>query len=218
MIETLIVDDQALVRAGLRAMLETQPDIEIVGEAGDGAEAIEQVKLRKPDVVLMDIRMPRLDGIEATRRIAAREGAPQVLILTTFDTDEYVYEAMRAGAGGFLLKDSTPARLADGIRTVAAGEALLAPAVTKRLVEHFVRRPAPAGAGEPFAELTDRELDVLRLVARGRSNSEIAGDLFLSEATVKTHVTRIFSKLGLTGRVQAVVLAYESGLVEPGAG
>jgi DNA-binding NarL/FixJ family response regulator len=218
MIRTLIVDDQALVRGGLRAMLEVQEDIEVVGEARDGAQAVEEAALRRPDVVLMDIRMPRMDGIEATRRLKAAPGTPQVLILTTFDVDEYVYEAMRAGAAGFLLKDATPAQLADGVRVVAAGEALLAPTVTRRLIEHFVRRPAPPGAGEAtFEDLTSRELDILRHVARGLSNGEIAAQLFLSEATVKTHVTRILAKLGLRGRVQAVVLAYESGLVEPGA-
>ena len=219
MIRTLIVDDQALVRGGLRAMLEAREDIHVVGEAADGAEAVEQAALRRPDVVLMDIRMPRMDGIEATRRLTERPAAPHVLILTTFDADEYVYEAMRAGAAGFLLKDTSPARLADGIRTVAAGEALLAPTVTRRLVEHFVRRPAPATAGGAtgFSELTSRELDILLHVARGLSNGEIASELFLSEATVKTHVTRILAKLGLRGRVQAVVLAYETGLVEPGS-
>jgi DNA-binding NarL/FixJ family response regulator len=217
-IRTLVVDDQALVRGGLRAMLEAQDDIDVVGEAGDGADAVEQARLRRPDVVLMDIRMPRMDGIEATRRLSAAPEPPRVLILTTFDVDEYVYEAMRAGAAGFLLKDTAPAKLADGVRTVAAGEALLAPTVTRRLIEHYVRRPAPAEQGERFAELTSRELDILQHVARGLSNGEIAGLLFLSEATVKTHVTRILSKLGLRGRVQAVVLAYESGLVEPGGG
>ena len=216
MIRTLVVDDQALVRGGLRAMLEAHDDIDVVGEAGDGAEAVEQARLRRPDVVLMDIRMPRMDGIEATRRLSAADRPPRVLILTTFDVDEYVYEAMRAGAAGFLLKDTAPAKLAHGVRTVAAGEALLAPTVTRRLIEHYVRRPAPADHGERFAELTARELDILRHVARGLSNGEIASLLFLSEATVKTHVTRILAKLGLRGRVQAVVLAYESGLVEPG--
>jgi DNA-binding NarL/FixJ family response regulator len=217
-IRTLVVDDQALVRGGLRAMLEAHDDIDVVGEAGDGADAVEQAKLRRPDVVLMDIRMPRMDGIEATRRLSALAQPPRVLILTTFDVDEYVYEAMRAGAAGFLLKDTAPAKLADGVRTVAAGEALLGPTVTRRLIEHYVRRPAPAGHGERFAELTERELDILRHVARGLSNGEIASLLFLSEATVKTHVTRILGKLGLRGRVQAVVLAYETGLVEPGNG
>ena len=219
MIRTLIVDDQALVRGGLRAMLEAREDIEVVGEAADGAEAVEQAALRRPDVVLMDIRMPRMDGIDATRRLMARPDPPRVLILTTFDVDEYVYEAMRAGAAGFLLKDTAPAGLAEGIRTVAAGEALLAPTVTRRLIAHFVRRPsASPAAGERFSELTTRETDILLHVARGLSNGEIASTLFLSEATVKTHVTRILAKLGLRGRVQAVVLAYETGLVEPGGG
>jgi len=217
-IRTLVADDQALVRGGLRAMLEARDDIEVVGEAADGAEAVEQARMRRPDVVLMDIRMPRMDGIEATRRLVDGPApTPHVVILTTFDLDEYVYEALRAGAAGFLLKDTSPARLADGIRVVAAGEALLAPTVTRRLVAHFVRRPtAPLAAGSTFDELTPRELDILLHVARGRSNAEIAAELFLSEATVKTHVTRVFSKLGLRGRVQAVVLAYETGLVEPG--
>jgi DNA-binding NarL/FixJ family response regulator len=217
-IRTLVVDDQALVRGGLCAMLENQDGIEVVGEAANGVEAVEQVKLRRPDVVLMDVRMPRMDGIEATRRIVAL-GSARVLVVTTFDVDEYVYEALRAGAGGFLLKDSTPARLAEGIRTVATGEALLAPSVTRRLVEHFVRGPnLPSTAEKRFAELTRRELDILRHVAGGHSNAEIAATLFLSEATVKTHVTRILAKLGLRGRVQAVVLAYETGLVKPGEG
>jgi DNA-binding NarL/FixJ family response regulator len=217
-IRTLLADDQALVRGGLRAMLEAKPDIEIVGEAADGIEAVEQARLRRPDLVLMDIRMPRMDGIEATRRLMAAADAPKVVILTTFDADEYVYEAMRAGAAGFLLKDTPPARLAEGIRTVMAGEALLAPAITRRLIEGFVRRPGPASAvASAFDALTERELDILRHVARGLSNREIASTLFLSEATVKTHITRILGKLGLRGRVQAVVLAYETGLVEPGA-
>jgi DNA-binding NarL/FixJ family response regulator len=216
-IRTLVVDDQELVRGGLSAMLEARDDLEVVGEAEDGERAVELARRHAPDVVLMDIRMPRMDGIEATRRIVQLPDAPRVLILTTFDVDEYVYEAMRAGAAGFLLKDTSSSRLADGIRTVAAGEALLAPTVTRRLVEHFVRRPAPPAApDETFAELTSRELDILLHVARGLSNREIASLLFLSEATVKTHVTRILAKLGLRGRVQAVVLAYERGLVQPG--
>jgi DNA-binding NarL/FixJ family response regulator len=219
-VRVLIADDHALMRGGLRALLETQEGLEVVGEAGDGAEAVEQALLLRPDVVIMDIRMPRMDGIEATRRLVAHgPRAPKVLVLTTFDLDEYVWEALRAGAGGFMLKDDPPERLADGVRTVAAGESLLAPAVTRRLVERYVRTP-PLGATaqtERFAELTQRELEVLGLVARGLANGEIAGRLFLSDATVKTHVTRILGKLGLRDRVQAVVLAYESGLVEPGA-
>ena len=219
MIRVVIADDHELMRGGLRAMLGAQEDLEVVGEAADGAEAVEQALSLRPDVVIMDIRMPRVDGIEATRRLAAHgAGAPRVLVLTTFDLDEYVWEALRAGAGGFMLKDAPPRQLAEAVRTVAAGESLLAPAVTRRLVERFVRTPPAGGAAqrERFAELTERELEVLGLVARGLSNGEIAGSLFLSEATVKTHVTRILGKLGLRDRVQAVVLAYETGLVEPG--
>jgi DNA-binding NarL/FixJ family response regulator len=216
-IKVLVADDQPLVRGGLQAMLGAQDDLEIVGEAGDGGEAVEEALRLRPDVVLMDIRMPGLDGIEATRRLNAHAGAPRVLVLTTFDLDEYVYEALRAGAAGFMLKDASPGQLAEAVRTVARGESLLAPAVTRRLVERFVRRPPPAASKpEELEELTEREVEVLRLVARGLSNAEIAGELFLSEATVKTHLTRILSKLGLRDRVQAVVLAYETGLVEPG--
>jgi DNA-binding NarL/FixJ family response regulator len=179
---------------------------------------VEQALALRPDVVVMDIRMPRLDGIEATRRIRQHGETPRVLVLTTFDLDEYVYEALRAGASGFLLKDAPPSQLVEAVRTVALGETLLAPAVTRRLVERFVSRPAPGAAErEQLAELTERELEVLKLIARGLSNAEIAGQLFLSEATVKTHVTRILAKLGLRDRVQAVVLAYETGLVEPGS-
>jgi DNA-binding NarL/FixJ family response regulator len=218
MIRVLVADDQALVRGGLVAMLSAQDDIEVVGEAADGGAAVEEALRLRPDVILMDIRMPNVDGIEATRRLAAHAGTPRVLVLTTFDLDEYVYESLRAGAGGFMLKDAPPDRLADAVRTIAAGESLLAPAVTRRLVERFVRRPPPETARrERFGELTERELEVLRLVARGLANAEIAAELFLSEATVKTHLTRILSKLGLRDRVQAVVLAYESGFVEPGA-
>jgi DNA-binding NarL/FixJ family response regulator len=213
----LIADDHHLVRSGLRAMLDVHDDLEVVGEAADGTAALAAAEELSPDVVLMDIRMPRLDGIEATRRLRARPGAPHVLVLTTFDLDEYVYEALRAGAGGFLLKDAPPSQLAEAVRTVAAGDALLAPAVTRRLVERFVRRPGPTPAQEQqLARLTDREHEVLLLIARGSSNGEIAKQLHLSEATVKTHVTRMLTKLGLRDRVQAVVLAYETGLVEPG--
>ena len=218
MIKLIVADDHALARGGLRAMLGAQPDLEVVGEAEDGARAVDMALELRPDVVVMDIRMPKLDGIEATRRLRAHNGAPNVLVLTTFDLDEYVYEALRAGAGGFMLKDAAPSQLAEAVRTVAAGEALLAPAVTRRLVERFVSRPPADKVREnEFADLTERELEVLRLIARGLSNAEIGEQLFLSEATVKTHVTRILSKLGLRDRVQAVVRAYESGLVEPGA-
>jgi DNA-binding NarL/FixJ family response regulator len=208
------------MRSGLRGMLEGQPDMKVVGEAEDGAQAVDEAVRLHPDVAILDIRMPRLDGIEATRRLMAQgEAAPKVLVLTTFDLDEYVYEALRAGAGGFMLKDAPPGQLAEAVRTVAAGEALLAPAVTKRLVERFVRRPPPDKVRlERFEELTDRELEVLQLVTRGMSNAEIGERLYLSEATIKTHLTRILSKLGVRDRVQAVVLAYESGIVEPGAG
>jgi DNA-binding NarL/FixJ family response regulator len=217
MIRVLIADDQALVRGGFKLILESQSDIEVVGEAADGREAVELARSLAPDVVLMDVRMPEMDGIEATRRLGLLSSPPHVLVLTTFDLDEYVYAAMKAGAAGFLLKDVRPEQLADAVRTAAAGEALLAPAITRRLVEEFVRRPPP-GQAAPAAldDLTERELEVLRLIARGRSNGEVAKDLFLSEATVKTHVTHIFTKLGLRDRVQAVVLAYETGLVQPG--
>ena len=217
MIRVLVADDQALVRGGFRAILDAQKDIRVVEEAQDGREAIAKARELQPDVVLMDIRMPELDGLEATRRLLAAETNSRVLILTTFDADEYVYEAMKAGASGFLLKDVRPEQLADAVRTVAAGDSLLAPAITRRLVEQFVRRPPPGAAKPPELEqLTARELDVLVLVARGLSNSEIASALFLTEATVKTHLTHILTKLNLRDRVQAVVLAYESGLVQPG--
>jgi DNA-binding NarL/FixJ family response regulator len=217
MIRVLVVDDQALVRGGFRMILDAQKDIEVVAEAGDGREALDKARELRPDVVLMDIRMPELDGLEATRRLLAGDGSSRVLILTTFDADEYVYEAMKAGASGFLLKDVRPEQLADAVRVVAAGDALLAPAITRRLVEQFVRRPPP-GSTKPaeLDELTERELDVLMLVARGLSNSEVASGLVLTEATVKTHVTHILTKLDLRDRVQGVVLAYESGLVQPG--
>ena len=217
MIRVLVVDDQALVRGGFRLIIEAQPDMQVVGEASDGREALDRARELEPDVVLMDVRMPELDGIEATRRLLVHDARARVLILTTFDADRYVYDAMRAGASGFLLKDVRPEQLADAIRVVAGGEALLAPAITRRLIEQFVRRPAPGSrAPEALDALTERELDVLRLVARGSSNGEIGEALFVSETTVKTHVTHILTKLGLRDRVQAVVLAYESGLVAPG--
>jgi DNA-binding NarL/FixJ family response regulator len=217
-IRVLIADDHELMRNGLRAILDAQQDIEVVGEAEHGAQAVENAIRLRPDVVIMDIRMPRLDGIEATKRLAVQgEKAPKVLVLTTFDLDDYVYEALRAGAAGFLLKDTPPRQLAEAVRTIAAGESLLAPAVTKRLIERYVSRPpGDTARRERFAELTERELEVLQLITRGLSNAEIGVRLFLSEATVKTHVTRILGKLGVRDRVQAVVLAYETGLVQPG--
>jgi DNA-binding NarL/FixJ family response regulator len=217
MIRVLIVDDQALVRAGFHAILESQDDIEVAGEATDGQEAVELARGVRPDVVLMDIRMPGLDGIEATRRLLRDDGPPKVLMLTTFDLDEYLYEAMRAGASGFLLKDAPREQLVNAVRTVAQGDALIAPALVRRLVEDFVRRPPPGTRVPPqVEELSERELEVLKLVARGLSNAEIANTLFLSEATVRTHIGHILSKLHLRDRVQAVVLAYESGIVTPG--
>jgi DNA-binding NarL/FixJ family response regulator len=218
MIRVVVADDQALVRAGFRMILQAQPDIEVVGEAEDGAQAVTITHEHDPDVVLMDIRMPGIDGLEATQRLL-QGGAPRphVLMLTTFDTDEYVYRALRAGASGFLLKTAPPARLIEAVRIVAAGEALLAPAITRRLIESFVRRPPP-GSGTPpgLTALTEREVKVLTMAARGMSNLEIARSLVVSEATVKSHINRIFAKLSIRDRVQAVVLAYETGLVTPG--
>ena len=218
-VSVLIADDQALVRTGLRAILETQPDLVVVGEAVDGLDAVDLVRRRRPDVALMDIKMPGLDGLEATRRIVAEAGdATAVLVLTTFDLDEYVYEALRAGASGFLLKDAPAEQLIAAIHTLAAGEALIAPAITKRLIAQFARAapPSEASAAAALEELTPREREVLLLIARGMSNAEIAAELVLSEATVKTHVKRVLSKLGVRDRVHAVVLAYESALVTPG--
>jgi DNA-binding NarL/FixJ family response regulator len=216
-IRVLIADDQALVRTGFRVILTAEHDLEVVGEAGDGREAIDAVASVSPDVVLMDIRMPNLDGIEATRRIAGRGGPPRVLILTTFDLDEYVYEALRAGASGFLLKDAGADELIHAVRVVAGGEALLAPSITRRLIEDYAQRPPKREQPAALGDLTPRELEVLRVLARGLSNGEIARELFLGDATVKTHVARIFAKLDIHDRAQAVVLAYESGLVQPGA-
>jgi DNA-binding NarL/FixJ family response regulator len=216
-IRVLIADDQALVRGGFRMILEAQEDIQVVGEASDGREALAQARQLDPDVVLMDIRMPELDGLDATRELVQEDGSARVLVLTTFDLDEYVYEAMKAGASGFLLKDVRPEQLAEAVRVVAAGDSLLAPAITRRLVEEFVRRPRP-GSDRPdrLSELTEREVEVLKLLARGLSNAEVASALFVSEATVKTHVAHVLTKLKIRDRVQAVVLAYESGLVLPG--
>lgn len=217
-IRILVVDDQALVRSGLRLILETETDITVIGEAGDGKEGVESARRMRPDVVLMDIRMPVMDGIEATRRLieAGLDPEPRVLILTTFDLDEYVYAAIRAGASGFLLKDAPPDDLIHAIRVVARGEALLAPTVTRRLIEEFASRPEPDAQPGGMGELTERELEVLRSLAAGLSNAEIADVLFVSEATVKTHISHILTKLDLRDRVQAVVVAYESGLVRPG--
>ena len=217
-IGVLIADDQALARSGFRMVLEAEDDIEVVGEAANGRQAIDGTRRLKPDVVLMDVRMPELDGIAATREIASeREQAPRVMILTTFDLDEYVYDALAAGASGFLLKDAQPEELVAGIRVVASGEALLAPTVTRRLIEDFSRaRPARVDSPPGIDELTPREREVWGLLAQGLSNAEIAERLVLGETTVKTHVARVLMKLGLRDRVQAVVLAYESGVVTPG--
>jgi DNA-binding NarL/FixJ family response regulator len=219
-VRVLLVDDQALIRAGFRMILDAEEDIEVVGECANGAQAIDSAKRLSADVVLMDIRMPEMDGIEATRRITAdqqAESPTRVLMLTTFDLDEYVYDALQAGASGFLLKDVPPDQLVGGIRVVAAGEALLAPTVTRRLIEEFARTPRADSEPPPaIEELTPREVEVLKLIARGMSNAEIAEELVVSATTVKTHVARILLKLGLRDRVQAVVTAYEVGLVTPG--
>jgi DNA-binding NarL/FixJ family response regulator len=218
-IRVLLVDDQALIRAGFRMILDAEEDIEVVGESADGTQAVDSTRRLEPDVILMDIRMPEMDGIEATRRIVAAAGDQprRVLMLTTFDLDEYVYDALRAGASGFLLKDVPAEQLVDGIRVVAQGDALLAPSVTKRLIHEFARSaPSTREAPPTVEELTPRELEVFRLIARGMSNAEIAEELIVSETTVKTHVARVLMKLSVRDRVQAVVLAYESGLVLPG--
>ncbi len=220
-IRVLIADDQALVRAGFRMILDSESDVEVVGEAEDGVEAVEQIKLLKPDVALMDIRMPRLNGLEATKQVVESntDHPTRVLMLTTFDLNEYVYEALRAGASGFLLKDVPAEQLVAGIRVVAEGEALLAPSITKRLIEEFATN-APVSSEPPkeLSDLTARELEVFKLIARGMSNAEVAADLVVSETTVKTHVARVLMKLDLRDRVQAVVYAYETGTVRPGAG
>jgi DNA-binding NarL/FixJ family response regulator len=211
-IRVLLADDEELVRTGLRMILETEPDITVVGDAVNGADAIDQVRTASPDVVLMDIRMPTMDGLEATRRICAGTGGPRVVVLTTFDLDEHVYAALAAGATGFLLKDAPSTQLVHAIRVAAAGDALLAPSVTRRLIARFTDEPALARVELP-ADLTPRETEVLALLAEGLSNAEIAGRLFVGEATIKTHVARVLAKLGVRDRVQAVVLAYRSGLV-----
>jgi DNA-binding NarL/FixJ family response regulator len=216
-IRVVIADDQQLVRTGLRMILDAEPDIDVVGEATNGREAVAVARELGPDVVLMDIRMPELDGIEATRRVVQRDGetSTRVLMLTTFDLDEYVYDALRAGASGFLLKDAPASQLAAGVRMVAAGDALLAPSITRRLIEEFAASPPAAAAPPGLDELTPRELEVFRLVAQGKSNADIAAELIIGETTVKTHVTRMMMKLGVHDRVQAVVLAYELGVVTP---
>ncbi|HET9649131.1 MAG TPA: response regulator transcription factor [Microlunatus sp.] len=212
-IRTVVVDDQAMVRAGLRMLLTEEPDIDVVAEASNGVDAIAQAGRHRPDVILMDIRMPELDGLEATRRILAADASTKVLILTTFSLDDYVYEALRAGASGFVLKDEPPEQLIAAVRTIAAGEALLSPSITRKVIAHFTRRqrlPAPPA----LDTLTSRELDVFRLIAAGLSNAEIGRELFISDTTVKTHVTRLLQKLGLRDRAQAIVLAYQSGIFD----
>jgi DNA-binding NarL/FixJ family response regulator len=218
MIRVLIADDQALVRAGFRMIIDDQPDMAVVGEAGDGAEAVELARRLLPQVVLMDVRMPNMDGLEATRRLASLPIQPlRVVILTTYDLDEYVFDALAAGASGFLLKDVPPEDLVRAVRVTANGDALLAPSVTRRLVEAFAKRPVISKeSSQRLAALTDRETEVLRLLARGLSNAEIAGTLFLGESTVKTHVGHVLDKLEARDRVQAVIFAYEAGLVQPG--
>ncbi|MFE3824968.1 response regulator [Streptomyces sp. NPDC059092] len=219
-IRVMLVDDQMLLRTGFRMVLAAQPDMDVVAEAGDGAEAIENLRSTSVDVVLMDVRMPRLDGVEATRRICAAPDAPKVLILTTFDLDEYAFSGLKAGASGFMLKDVPPAELLNAIRAVHSGDAVVAPSTTRRLLDRFA--PMLPSSGKPqhkeLARLTDREREVMMLVAQGLSNGEVAGRLVLSEATVKTHVGRILTKLGLRDRVQVVVLAYETGMVRAGGG
>jgi DNA-binding NarL/FixJ family response regulator len=216
MTRVVVADDQALVRAGLKMVLEAEPDIEVVGEAADGNEVLDVARRSSPDVVLMDIRMPGLDGLEASRRLLAGDAPPKVLVLTTFDEEEYLYEALRAGTSGFLLKVSPPEQLIGAIRTVAAGNALIDPVVTRRVIEAFGRRATTSPPPASYEELTAREREVLTLLARGRSNAEIAEQLIVGDATVKTHVARVLMKLGLRDRVQAVVFAYEHGIVTPG--
>ena len=216
-VRVVIADDQGMVRSGFTTLLNSEPDIEVIGEAVNGAEAVSRAAALRPDVILMDVRMPVLDGLQATRQITAMIDPPKVLVLTTFDLDDYVYQALRWGASGFLLKDASAEELANAVRVVAAGDALLAPGVTKRLIAEFARLGAPRGPSRrQLGDLTERETEVLALVARGMSNAEIAGRLVVAEQTIKTHVSRILMKLGLRDRTQAVVLAYETGLVQPG--
>jgi DNA-binding NarL/FixJ family response regulator len=216
-IRVVVADDQGMVRSGFSTLLNAQPDIEVIGEAVNGQDAIASAAELHPDVILMDVRMPVLDGLQATRQIAATDGHPRILVLTTFDLDDYVYEALRAGASGFLLKDASAGELAEAVRVVAAGDGLLAPGVTRRLIAEFARMGGPrVSARKSVKDLTDRETEVLALVARGMTNGEIAGHLVVAEQTVKTHVSRVLTKLGLRDRAQAVVFAYESGLVRPG--
>ena len=217
-IRVLVVDDHALVRAGFRLILEAEDDIEVVGEASDGADAVAAIGRLRPDVVLMDIQMPRMDGLDATRRIVEKAQDTRVVILTTFERDDYVFEALRAGASGFLLKNAPPDELVHAVRVVAGGDALLAPSITRTVIEGFVRRPADPSHLADLARLTEREREILVLLAGGKSNAELATHLFLGEGTIKTHVSNILTKLGLRDRVQAVVFAYESGLVEAGRG
>jgi DNA-binding NarL/FixJ family response regulator len=221
-IRVVVADDQVLVRSGFTVLLSGEPDIDVVGEAGNGAEAVAVAAREHPDVVLMDVRMPVMDGLEATRRITGDESlaSTRVVILTTFDLDEYVYEALRAGASGFLLKDTLPVDLLNAVRVVAAGDALIAPRITRRLIEEFARRPAPAATDatrKALHQITEREREVLELVARGQSNAEIAAQLYVSHATVKTHVSRLLMKLDARDRAQLVMMAYETGVVTPGA-
>jgi DNA-binding NarL/FixJ family response regulator len=218
-VQVVLADDQALVRAGFRMVLEAQPDIDVVGEAADGRQAVQAARRLRPHVVLMDIRMPIMDGIQATRELCRPDAATpsNVLILTTYDLDEYVFAALRAGACGFLLKHASPEALVEAVRTVAAGDGLIAPSVTRRLIAEFARTPTPTQPSKALEQLTEREREVLELVARGRSNMEIARELTVGAATVKTHVTHVLTKLGLRDRVQAVIYAYETGIVQPGS-
>jgi DNA-binding NarL/FixJ family response regulator len=217
-IRIVLADDQELVREGIRMMLDAEPDLRVVGEAADGNEALRLVRELDPDVVLMDVRMPNLDGIEATARVPHTGSRTRVLVLTTFDLDEYVYRALKAGAAGFMLKDARREELAAAVRTIASGGALLAPEITRRLIADYCRRPQPGAIPEAAAALSERELDVVQRLARGRSNAEIAAEMILSEATIKSHIARILDKLQLRDRTQIVVFAYESGLVQPGTG